>query len=88
MKLPTWHGSWPGWDGIDVALERGRHDKLVASVARDVVPDPGAPVCALTVVGLDTAFDGPELALVERELRAATDELVTALTVGTAEAGR
>ncbi|MGW7242710.1 IclR family transcriptional regulator [Streptomyces sp. NPDC054804] len=71
-----------------VAVEHGRNDKLVASVSRAVVPDPGAPVCALTVVGPDAEFDGPKLASVRRELRAATDELATALTAGTAEAGR
>ena len=71
-----------------VAVERGRSDKLVASVSRAVVPDPGAPVCALTVVGPDAELDGPELASVERELRAAVDELGAALTVGAAEAGR
>ena len=71
-----------------VAVERGRNDKLVASVSRAVVPDPGAPVCALTVVGPDAEFDGPELGSVERELRAAADELGTALTAGSAEADR
>ncbi|MGW4906111.1 IclR family transcriptional regulator [Streptomyces sp. NPDC004270] len=71
-----------------VAVEHGRNDKLVASVSRAVVPAPGAPVCALTVVGPDSEFDEPKLASVERELRAAADELVTALTAETAEAGR
>lgn len=71
-----------------VAVERGRNDKLVASVSRAVVPAPGAPVCALTVVGPDTEFDGPRLALVERELRAAADELAAALTADGAEARR
>ncbi|MER5531362.1 helix-turn-helix domain-containing protein [Streptomyces sp. NPDC002677] len=71
-----------------VAVEHGRNDKLVASVSRAVVPAPGAPVCALTVVGPDPEFDEPKLASVDRELRAATDELVTALTAEPAEAGR
>ncbi|MFE4968199.1 IclR family transcriptional regulator [Streptomyces sp. NPDC056660] len=71
-----------------VAVEHGRNDKLVASVSRAVVPAPGAPVCALTVVGPDSEFDEPKLASVERELHAAADELVTALTAETAEAGR
>ncbi|MFJ8158629.1 IclR family transcriptional regulator [Streptomyces sp. NPDC094468] len=71
-----------------VAVEHGRNDKLVASVSRAVVPDPGAPVCAVTVVGPDAEFDGPGLARVERELRTATEELVTALTAGATEAGR
>ncbi|WP_046728831.1 IclR family transcriptional regulator [Streptomyces humi] len=69
-----------------VAVERGRNDRLVASVSRAVVPAPGAPVCALTVVGPDIEFDGPKLAFVERELRAATDELTAALTADGAEA--
>ncbi|MEU9448869.1 helix-turn-helix domain-containing protein [Streptomyces sp. NPDC048277] len=71
-----------------VAVEHGRNDKLVASVSRAVVPGPGAPVCALTVVGPDAEFDGPKLTAVERELRAAADELVAALTADAAEAGR
>ncbi|WP_234538508.1 IclR family transcriptional regulator [Streptomyces shenzhenensis] len=71
-----------------VAVEHGRNDKLVASVSRAVVPAPGAPVCALTVVGPKTELDGPKLAAVERELCAAADELVAALTADGAEAGR
>lgn len=71
-----------------VAVEHGRNDKLVASVSRAVVPAPGAPVCALTVVGPEAEFDGPKLAAVERELTAAANELVAALTVDGAEAGR
>ncbi|WP_406445286.1 helix-turn-helix domain-containing protein [Streptomyces sp. NBC_00631] len=71
-----------------VAVEHGRNDKLVASVSRAVVPAPGAPVCALTVVGPETELDGPKLAFLGRELRAAADELVRALTVDGAEAGR
>ncbi|MFF4315608.1 IclR family transcriptional regulator [Streptomyces sp. NPDC001507] len=70
------------------AVEHGRNDKLVASVSRAVVPDPGAPVCALTVVGPEAEFDGAKLAAVERELTAAADELVAALTAGGPEAGR
>ncbi|MFF7474141.1 helix-turn-helix domain-containing protein [Streptomyces sp. NPDC008092] len=71
-----------------VAVEHGRNDKLVASVSRAVVPAPGAPVCALTVVGPEAEFDGPKLAAVERELSVAADELVAALTADGAEAGR
>ncbi|MFF4896200.1 IclR family transcriptional regulator [Streptomyces sp. NPDC001068] len=71
-----------------VVVEHGRNDELVASVSRAVVPDRGAPVCALTVVGPEAEFDGPKLASVERELRAATDELVTALTADDAQSGR
>lgn len=63
-----------------VAVERGRHEKLVASISRAVAPAAGVPVCALTVVGPATEFDGPQLADLESHLRAATDELLVALT--------
>ncbi|MGY5050743.1 IclR family transcriptional regulator [Streptomyces sp. 900105755] len=69
-----------------VAVEHGRNDKLVASVSRAVVPDPGAPVCALTVVGPEAEFGGPQLDAVKRALTAAAEELVAALSVGGTEA--
>ncbi|KOT84735.1 IclR family transcriptional regulator [Streptomyces rimosus subsp. pseudoverticillatus] len=65
------------------AAEHGRDERLVTSISRAVVPAAGAPVCALTVVGPDAKFDRRQLVeLYERELRAATDELVVALTTG------
>lgn len=63
-----------------VAVERGRNERLVASISRAVAPGPGAPVCALTVVGPDAEFDEARLPGLERALRAATDELERVLT--------
>ncbi|MGW7267752.1 IclR family transcriptional regulator [Streptomyces sp. NPDC054842] len=62
------------------AVEHGRNEQLVASVSRAVVPTPGAPVCALTVVGLDTEFDESRVAGLRRRLRASADELQRLLT--------
>ncbi|MGW3246295.1 IclR family transcriptional regulator [Streptomyces sp. NPDC001070] len=67
-------------ESTGVAVERGRNEKLVASISRAVTPGPGAPVCALTVVGPDAEFDEPRLAGVERLLREATGELQRVLT--------
>ncbi|MEU1622443.1 IclR family transcriptional regulator [Streptomyces sp. NPDC005722] len=63
-----------------VAVERGRNERLIASVSRAVTPGPGAPVCALTVVGPDAEFDGARLPALERALRDAADELLRVLT--------
>ncbi|MDX2644722.1 IclR family transcriptional regulator [Streptomyces sp. PA03-1a] len=63
-----------------VAVERGRNEKLVASISRAVTPVPGAPVCALTVVGPDAEFGQARLPALERALRDATDELRRILT--------
>ncbi|MFE0515549.1 IclR family transcriptional regulator [Streptomyces sp. NPDC058964] len=70
-----------------LAAEHGRNEKLVASISRAVVPTPGVPVCALTVVGPDAEFDGSQLAKFDRELRSATVELVAALTTGSGPQG-
>ncbi|MEU4096444.1 IclR family transcriptional regulator [Streptomyces sp. NPDC026673] len=63
-----------------VAVERGRNERLVASISRAVAPGPGAPVCALTVVGPDAEFDEARLPALERALRDATDALERVLT--------
>ncbi|MEU0185200.1 IclR family transcriptional regulator [Streptomyces sp. NPDC006207] len=63
-----------------VAVERGRNEKLVASISRAVTPGPGAPVCALTVVGPDAEFGQARLPALEQALRDATDELRRILT--------
>ena len=39
------------------ALERGRHQPLIASLSRAVLSHRGMPVCALTLVGLESDFD-------------------------------
>ncbi|MFJ4831846.1 helix-turn-helix domain-containing protein [Streptomyces sp. NPDC088747] len=57
------------------AVEYGRNEQPVASLGRAVVTRPGAPVCALTVVGLATEFEGTRLDLLRESLREATEEL-------------
>ncbi|MFC1408320.1 IclR family transcriptional regulator [Streptacidiphilus sp. N1-12] len=62
------------------ALERGRNEKLIASVSRAVVSAKGLPLCALTVVGLDAEFDEPRLSELKRRLLQSTAELQGILT--------
>ncbi|MCT9007051.1 IclR family transcriptional regulator [Streptomyces rhizosphaerihabitans] len=57
------------------AVEYGRNEQPVASLARAVVTRPGAPVCALTLVGLGPEFDEARLPRLRERLREATDEL-------------
>ncbi|MFI2301389.1 IclR family transcriptional regulator [Actinacidiphila glaucinigra] len=63
-----------------IAVERGRNEKLVASISCAVTPGPGAPVCALTVVGPDAEFDEARLPALEQALRDAGEELHRILT--------
>lgn len=62
------------------ALERGRNEKLIASVSRAVPAAKGPPVCALTLVGPDAEFEEPRLSQLKAQLAAATAELQHALT--------
>lgn len=62
------------------AVERGRNEKLIASVSRALASAKGQPVCALTVVGPDPEFDEPRLSELKHQLRDATEQLQTALT--------
>ena len=62
------------------ALEHGRNQKPIASISRAVASTKGAPICALTIVGLDAEFDPPRLTRLEQLLLEATMELQTALT--------
>ncbi|MFE6489296.1 IclR family transcriptional regulator, partial [Streptomyces sp. NPDC057757] len=57
------------------AVEYGRNEQPVASLGRAVVTRPGAPVCALTLVGLAAEFEETRLALLRESLREATEEL-------------
>ncbi|MEV8036017.1 IclR family transcriptional regulator [Streptomyces sp. NPDC086182] len=72
------------------AVEYGRNEQPVASLARAVVTRPGSPVCALTLVGLGSEFDEARLPRLRERLREATDELGRILsgpgTSGAAEA--
>ncbi|WP_432176390.1 IclR family transcriptional regulator [Streptomyces sp. Tue6028] len=62
------------------AVEYGRNEQPVASLSRAVVPQPGRPVCAVTVVGLAAEFDEARLPELRRALRDATDTLCSLLT--------
>lgn len=62
------------------ALERGRNEKPVASISRAVASAKGAPVCALTLVGLAVEFEEPRLTELREHLYGATAELQRALT--------
>jgi IclR family transcriptional regulator, acetate operon repressor len=62
------------------ALERGRNEKLIASVSQAVTAAKGPPICALTIVGLDAEFEEPKLSQMKADLAAATAQLQHALT--------
>ncbi|WP_314220744.1 IclR family transcriptional regulator [Streptomyces zaehneri] len=57
------------------AVEHGRNEQFVASLSRAVVPVPGAPVCAVTVVGPDAEIDEPRMRRLRDELASAVDTL-------------
>ncbi|GAA2139817.1 IclR family transcriptional regulator [Actinomadura napierensis] len=69
------------------ALERGRNEEVIASLGRAVLAGNGRPLCALTIVGLDSEFDDPTLTGLQDHLTAATAELERALTGPDAGAG-
>lgn len=62
------------------ALERGRNEEVIASLSRAVLTGNDRPICALTIVGLDSEFDDPTLAKLKDHLTAATDELQRTLS--------
>lgn len=62
------------------AVERGRNDKLIASMSRAVAAGRGGPLCAVTIVGPDAEFDAARLPALEQQLAAATAELAALLT--------
>ncbi|MGW1068876.1 IclR family transcriptional regulator [Streptomyces aureus] len=61
------------------AVEYGRNEQPVASLARAVVTPQGAPVCALTLVGLGPDFEEARLPDLRERLREATDDLARIL---------
>ncbi|MEV4411685.1 helix-turn-helix domain-containing protein [Catellatospora sp. NPDC049609] len=61
------------------AVERGRNDKVVASVSRAVTTVKGTPLCAVTLVGPDTEFGRQRLPELEKHLAAATAHLAGVL---------
>ncbi|MEU6944719.1 helix-turn-helix domain-containing protein [Streptomyces sp. NPDC046316] len=62
------------------AVEYGRNEQPVASLSRAVVPRPGSPVCALTLVGLAPEFDTARLPPLRQLLREAADDLARVLS--------
>lgn len=67
-----------------IALERGRHERFIASISQAVLTPKGTPICALTLVGLEPEFDEPALPALRAELATATEELTSTLnTLGT-----
>ncbi|MFE7071463.1 IclR family transcriptional regulator [Streptomyces sp. NPDC057620] len=68
------------------AVEHGRNEQPVASLGRVVSPTSDAPVCALTVVGLDAEFTPTRLLELREHLREATDTLRRLLTAPGASA--
>ncbi|MFF1837639.1 IclR family transcriptional regulator [Streptomyces sp. NPDC058231] len=69
------------------AVESGRTEALVASVSRAVVPEPGLPLCALTVVGPAAEFQEPLLTELRHALLDATSDVSGALGSAAAPAG-
>ncbi|MDI1461615.1 helix-turn-helix domain-containing protein [Catellatospora sp. KI3] len=67
------------------ALERGRNDKLIASISRAVVSPGGVPLCAVTVVGPDAEFDDARVARLRERLAEAGAALGTTLTTLTGD---
>lgn len=61
------------------AVERGRHEKLVASVSRAVTSAKGAPICAVTLVGPAREFDPARTERLAARLRDTTTALAGAL---------
>lgn len=57
------------------ALERGRHQRLIASLSRAVLSRRGAPVCALTLVGLEPDLGPDRLPTLRDALQRATEDL-------------
>lgn len=69
------------------AEERGRNEEVIASLSRAVLAGNGRPMCAITIVGLDSEFDEPTLAGLREHLGAATAELERILAGPRAGAG-
>ncbi|MFD8738749.1 IclR family transcriptional regulator [Streptomyces sp. NPDC059618] len=62
------------------AVEYGRNEQPVASLARAVVTPSGTPACALTLVGLGPDFAEDRLPGLRERLREATDDLARILS--------
>ena len=61
------------------AFERGRHQRLIASLSRAVVSPRGTPICALTLVGLESDLDTERLPALRDALRRSTADLTDVL---------
>lgn len=66
------------------SLERGRNEKVIASIGRAVLDENEAPICALTAVGLDSEFDNATLDMLKHHLTLATADLHRTLTMDAA----
>jgi DNA-binding IclR family transcriptional regulator len=62
------------------ALERGRHQPLIASLSRAVLSQRGMPICALTLVGLESDLDDGRLPALRDALARATARLAEVIT--------
>jgi IclR family transcriptional regulator, acetate operon repressor len=61
------------------ALERGRHQPLIASLSRAVLSRHGTPVCALTLVGVRSDLEDARLPGLRDALAGATTQLAEAI---------
>lgn len=57
------------------ALVRRRNEAVIASLGRAVLATNGAPICAITIVGLDGEFDEAALGKLQQALDYAADDL-------------
>ena len=57
------------------AFERGRHQQLIASLSRAVLSPRGTPICALTLVGLESDFAPARMPDLRASLERSTVEL-------------
>jgi len=57
------------------ALERGRHDKVIASMSTAVTTSGGVPLCALTLVGPDAEFAQQRVKQLRSALAEAADRV-------------
>ena len=65
------------------ALVRGRNEAIIASLGRAVLSASGAPLCALTVVGLESEFGTADLGKLQTALDNAVSDLEERLRVPT-----
>lgn len=62
------------------AVVHKRSQDIIGSVSRTVASKKGPPLCALTVIGFESDFDGPTLDFVKAQLKDAVTDLENVLT--------